>query len=750
MKFRDGLDLPYDETVADFLDAEQVGPWKALAQAHPNIRIFPGISAVRPERLRALVADAVSRDRTYQPPDFFSCFVVDCPAGSDAGALAAELAQWWSIDEAYVTPLATPAVDYSDDPLVGTQGYLDSAPVGVGAKCAWLELGGDGAGQNLVDLEEAWLLDHDDLASHNSAVLFGVNTPAFGHHGTAVLGIACAADNSTGCVGVAPNVASIGVVSVANGGWPPDAILAAINQLPFGGVLLIEMQLHPSGTTAVNVPYEMVTIFFNAIRLATALGVTVIEAAGNGGNNLDTLAELGGTNRIFDRNDPSFRDSGAVMVGSATSSTPHSRLAASNFGNRIDCYAWGENMASPWANGTAAPNIYTTSFGGTSGAAAVIAGVALSIQGMAQANLGYRFGPWQMRALLADIANGTSSANPAADKIGVMPDLCKIIQNEALALAPDIYMRDFVGDVGNPHSGPISASPDVILLQALEPTPQATFGPGPNANLLLGGVAESGQDNYVHVRVLNRGGSPATSVSATVYWSPCATLVTPSLWTLVGTTTLPIVPPGNVLTVSDAIVWQAAGVPPTGHYCFVALIGNSADPAPIPTSFADGDQFFQLIRENNNVTWHNFNVEDGRSNGLGAGEFALEFLAPGMDDRALWMGLEVVAKLPPGARASLEMPVTLYEAMRHRIEARIDTRRRIAAVPVSPRGLRSIGDFLFPAKSRSNLRLLVHIPKEHRDAYEVYVRQIHDGQEVGRVTWRLGPKAQRQADRPTR
>ena len=128
--------------------------------------------------------------------------------------------------------------------------------------------------------------------------------------------------------------------------------------------------------------------------------------------------------------------------------------------------------------------------------------------------------------------------------------------------------------------------------------------------MTLGSTVEAGQDNSVYVRMLNQGGSAATNVEATVFWSPVATLVTPDLWTRVGSTIVPNVLAGEQLTMSDAIVWDQAEIPGPGHYCLVGLIGNGVDPAPSPAEFLNFDNFRRFIRENNNVTWRNFNVED--------------------------------------------------------------------------------------------------------------------------------------------
>jgi hypothetical protein len=215
----------------------------------------------------------------------------------------------------------------------------------------------------------------------------------------------------------------------------------------------------------------------------------------------------------------------------------------------------------------------------------------------------------------------------------------------------------------------------------------------------------------------------------------------------VGTTTLPNVPIGEQLTVSDAIVWQQADIPGPGHYCFVGLVGTAADPAPGPADFLDWDNFRRFIRENNNVTWRNFNVEDNdpdvKDPTVPKGFKALKFLAPGAPDKGRYMALEVIGRLPEGAKATLEVPLVFYELLHecHLGEVSIDRKRAVALIPVNPHGRMRFGEVLFPARSRTALRLLVQIPEEHRkQTYQIAVRQIWDREEVGRVTWHLQPK----------
>ena len=131
-------------------------------------------------------------------------------------------------------------------------------------------------------------------------------------------------------------------------------------------------------------PVEVHTANFDVIRLGTALGVIIIEAAANGSiyfnlsSDLDQFVLNG--KRIFNRWDPDFRDSGAIMVAGASARVPHARIFNSNYGSRIDCYAWGESVytAGNFPNSSnGAVDRYTNEFCGTSSAAAIIAGVGI-------------------------------------------------------------------------------------------------------------------------------------------------------------------------------------------------------------------------------------------------------------------------------------------------------------------------------------------------------------------------------------
>lgn len=756
VRFREGLKLSMDEDLGKQIERRRIGPWKKLENDFPELKLSPVFTFLKPDELAKLVRQAVETDPTYKPADFDSFYYVDSPTGTDLMALTKSLLSWQSVQEAYIDHTGPdPLVNASDDPRSVNQGYLDPAPDGIDAEYAWTFTGGDGAGQRFIDLERGWTLDHEDILAHGASLLHGTLRDGSRAHGTSVLGEVCAVDNTIGCVGIVPNIDSVDVVSF-HGSTRVDAILAAITNLKFGEVLLLEAQVYLNGTLLLG-PIEAYDAEYEAIRLATALGIIVVEAGGNGTDNgstppldMDAYTTLSGR-AILNRDETNtdFRDSGAIIVTAASSTSPHTRLAYGPHGKRIDCYAWGQNINTLSSSSSGSTNSYSNSFGGTSGASPIITGAALAVQGRAEAQLGFRFSPKQMRGILSDPSNGTPPAASETTQISVMPNL-RTIFDSVFNAAPDIYIRDFVGDSGEPHSGSISASPDIILRPTSVANPQTVFGAGSGTenDATLGYTAEIGQDNFIYVRVLNQGGSPATNVEATVFWSPVSTLVTPDLWTLVGTTTLPNVPIGEQITVSDGIVWPQAEIPAEGHYCFVGLIGNAEDPAPGPADFLDWDNFRRFIRENNNVTWRNFNVEDNDPDvddpTVPEGFKALKFLVPGAPDKARPMALELMAKLPKGAKAMLEMPLNFYELLHeyHQLGGvYIDRKRCVALVKINPHGRIKFGEVLFPAKSRMALRLFVHIPpKNRKEEYRISARQLWRKEEVGRVTWQLQSK----------
>lgn len=341
-------------------------------------------------------------------------------------------------------PAALP-IDPTPD-LSSNQTYLNAAPIGIDATYAWTLPGGRGDGVKLIDVEYDWVTDHEDFAPLSSLL------PGFGRspcpyvaggseHGTAVMGVLNAPHNGFGMNGIVPNI-RYGLSSVCGlvGGLAvlltpvpvlfsdtnpigrthniltAAATFLAASSLGRGDVLLIEQHTFGPASSAVcrpgcddcsqweYVPMEYYQESFDVIRLAAARGVIVVEAAGNGSQNLD--ASLYGR-----RFDPSFRHSGAILVGASVGGGNTTRACFSNFGRRVDAQGWGGMVATlgygngpagrvaPWNVGIIS-RFYENNFGGTSSASPIVAGTIAAIQGARRA-AGYEFlGAPQMRMLL--------------------------------------------------------------------------------------------------------------------------------------------------------------------------------------------------------------------------------------------------------------------------------------------------------------------------------------------------------------
>src|SRR5262249_36250040 len=178
----------------------------------------------------------------------------------------------------------------------GDQDYATAAPRGIDADIATDICGGRGSAVRVTDVEYSWNLDHEDL-QNPAPTLFANKTPSDpftdNNHGTAVLGELAASDNGIGVTGLVHD-ATIQVVNADNvedGYDLADSIDLAAAHSNKGDVILIEQQTsgpNPciNGTSGC-VAVEWVKAYYDAIVAATAAGINVVEAAGNGNENLD-------------------------------------------------------------------------------------------------------------------------------------------------------------------------------------------------------------------------------------------------------------------------------------------------------------------------------------------------------------------------------------------------------------------------------------------------------------------------------
>ena len=307
--------------------------------------------------------------------------------------------------------------------MVLSQEYLNDPPLGIGATWAWNFSPARGEGIKLIDVEGGWTIDHEDLKLDGSELICGDNSNTFRwrQHGTAMLGMIIGYDNDYGVTGIASKV-EVKLASIMNVGIP-NAINNAAGYASPGDIILIPLGYGcPSLPNQACLPVEYYEADFNTIQTATANGKIVVEAAGNGSQNLDDPSY----NNYFNRNS---RDSGAIMVG-AGSSSDHSPLSFTNYGSRLDIQGWGENVMTTGYgytfNGDGDENqYYWTHFSGTSSASSMVAGAAILIQSYLKNVKGYTLNPTSMRQRLAI----TGTPQTGTNHIGPLPNLKNALQS---------------------------------------------------------------------------------------------------------------------------------------------------------------------------------------------------------------------------------------------------------------------------------------------------------------------------------
>lgn len=422
-----------------------------------------------------IVSDDVARSATGtgDANDLSNWFHV-LGSQSELEPMADQLRNRPDVEAAYIKPPAEPAVvsveqsrpDIAREPerqridaepaapnYSSRQGYLGPSPVGIDTPYAWARSGGKGDGISVIDCEWGWQFNHTDLQQNNLGLVGGTNDSS-ADHGTAVMGEIGGDHNGYGVNGIAPN-AKLGASSV-NGQGTAGAIVAAAQNLKAGDLLLIEMHRRgPNGGGGGQqgfIAMEWWPDDFAAIRFAVERGIIVVEAAGNGWENLDDPTyDTPGAGFPASWKNP-FRltnpGSGAVVVGAGSppagthgrSTSPwnlpyvdRARCGFSNWGSRVDAQGWGWEVTTTGygdlydAGGVT--ELYTDTFSGTSSASPIVTGALASTQGVLKAANMPLMDSERARQLLRQTGSPQQAAasRPVSQRIGNRPDLSELI-----------------------------------------------------------------------------------------------------------------------------------------------------------------------------------------------------------------------------------------------------------------------------------------------------------------------------------
>jgi subtilisin family serine protease len=227
----------------------------------------------------------------------------------------------------------------------------------VGAPTFWSTYGTSGAGAKVEIIDTGHQQGHVDLPAVSSANCAGVyggcdDASTAGWHGTHVLGIVTARNNTDGVVGVAPGIAASDVYVYGacdnSGVCPTDQVTAGINT----GVWNVDVI-----NLSLTQPYDAAQA--TAVAQAWSNGIVIVAAAGN---NLSNAT-------VYPAAYPNVLGVSGVLSNKAFAGSGTTSCGYSNYGSHVD-------LAAPFeAYSTIGINTYGT-LCGTSMAAPHVTGVA--------------------------------------------------------------------------------------------------------------------------------------------------------------------------------------------------------------------------------------------------------------------------------------------------------------------------------------------------------------------------------------
>lgn len=388
---------------------------------------------------RMLSRERASTGRIPRDPRFDA--YVALPVGADPAPLLAAMDGAAGVIMAAIAPkpVEPPVIAFpGGTPNYQGQQYYENAASqgGIGAEVAWIN-GITGAGVAMCDIEYDFNPSHCDLPPIQ-ILGFDPVSPYGDDHGTAVFGEMISLDDGGGTTGIAHGATDFFFSPTYNGTTYDigAAVYRATAAMPAGSVIVLEVQIAGpnyanDGTQNGLVPMEWWGPWYDSVVNAVANGMIVVQAAGNGDENLDD--PIYSTGNFGHHPFRPENDSGSIIVGAGAAwpscwgYSARTRLYFSNYGSRVNLQGYGNCVATldyGDLNNSAGCD-YTSQFSGTSSATPIVSGACMLVQESARNTLGRSMTCIEMRDLLT--STGTPQAGSLSFHIGPLPDVIAAI-----------------------------------------------------------------------------------------------------------------------------------------------------------------------------------------------------------------------------------------------------------------------------------------------------------------------------------
>lgn len=180
---------------------------------------------------------------------------------------------------------------------------------------------------------------------------------------------------------------------------------------------------------------------------------------------------------------------------------------------------------------------------------------------------------------------------------------------EARRAVPDIYVRDGVGDTGEPGAVAWGGRTADIIVAAEAEEEDATDDPDATFPSLAdpreADRIRAGRDNLIFVRAHNRS-TAAASITVRLQHVPMAQVANPADWQEIGEIVVPVVGAGE-WRIAGPFTWSSDDIPDPAPgsdikaHVLVALVGSEEDPAPDPAGISSLGAFWAFFRSAENA-----------------------------------------------------------------------------------------------------------------------------------------------------